>query len=42
MVEKLVDRKKKESDAMKRPDNKVSTETLAARSRGMIEVKHGD
>ncbi len=44
MVEKLGDRKKRESDAMKghKTDDKVSTEALAARSRGMIEVKHGD
>ena len=38
MVEKLTERKKQ-----KRPiDNKVSVEALAAQSRGMIEVKHGN
>lgn len=42
MIEKLGDRKKMESDAIKGRDNTVSTETLAARSHGMIEVKHGN
>ncbi len=42
MVEKLVARKKRESDAMKGHTNEVSAETLAAHSHGMVEVKHGD
>ncbi len=44
MTEKLVDRKKRESDAMKgrTSDKTVSVETLAAQSHGMIEVKHGN
>jgi len=37
MVEKLAERKKQ-----KPKDNTVSAETLAAQSRGMIEVKHGN
>ena len=40
MVEKLVDRKTRESDAMK--GHTVSVETLASQSHGMIEVKHGN
>jgi len=39
MVEKLVERKKRESDAIS-GKHTVSAETLASRSRGMIEVKH--
>lgn len=48
MVEKLVERKERESNAIKKNQtpkgNFVSPETLAARSRGMIEVvkKHVD
>ena len=48
MVEKLVERKKRESNAIKENQtpkgNMVSPETLAARSRGMIKVvkNHGD
>ncbi len=43
MVEKLSERKEREKKAIEgKPDNKVSTETLAAKSRGLIEVKHGD
>jgi len=38
MLEKLVERKKQKP----RPDKTVSAETLAAHSRGMIEVKHGN
>jgi len=38
MLEKLVDRKKKEINAIKGRDNAVSVETLAAQSRGMIKV----
>ena len=42
MLEKLVDRKKKDLDATKGRGNTVSAETLAAQSRGLIEVKHGN
>jgi len=38
MVEKLTERKK----PIKTPDKTVSAEMLAAQSRGMIEVKHGN
>jgi len=42
MVEKLIERKKRETSAIKEnhtpKGNLVSPETLAARSRGMIEV----
>ncbi len=38
MVEKLTERKKGKPPT----DNTVSTEMLAAQSRGMIEVKHGN
>jgi len=38
MVEKLIDRKKKEIDAIKGRDNAVSVETLAAQSHGMVKV----
>jgi len=41
MVEKLIERKKRESDAVT-GGNTVSAETLAASSRGMIKVKHGN
>ncbi len=41
MVEKLVERKKKEA-GVTTEDNTVSAETLAATSGGMIEVKRGD
>jgi len=40
MLEKLVERKKRELDAVK-GRNMVSAETLASRSHGMIEVKRG-
>jgi len=42
MVGKLSERKEREKKAIEgKPDNKVSVETLAAKSRGLIEVKHG-
>jgi len=40
MIEKLIKRSKRISGTI--PNNTVSAELLAARSRGMIEVKHGD
>ena len=42
MLKKLVERKRKEVNLIKGHDNTVSVETLAARSHGMIEVKHGN
>ena len=42
MLEKLIERKKREVDTMKGRSNTVSAETLASRSHGMVEVKHGD
>lgn len=43
MIEKLSERKDRELRALKgkTSNNEVSSETLAARSHGMIEVKHG-
>jgi len=41
MLEKLIERKKKESDAIKGRKT-VSAETLAAQSHGAIEVKSGN
>ena len=40
MAEKLIERKK--GKPIPTIDKTVSTELLAARSHGMIEVKHGD
>jgi len=42
MVDKLVERKERMSYKPSSSDNMVSAEMLAARSHGMIEVKHGD
>jgi len=43
MVDKLVERKQKETEQLnKGKSSTVSTEILAARSHGMIEVKHGN
>jgi len=40
MIEKLVERKKRDVAAIK--GDTVSVETLAAQSRGLIEVKRGN
>ena len=42
MTTKLVERKERMFFKPSSSDNTVSTEMLAARSHGMIEVKHGD
>lgn len=42
MLNKLVERKRKEVNVIKGRSNAVSAETLASRSHGMVEVKHGD
>lgn len=39
MAEKLVERKQRESDAIRGKKESVSAESLAARSSGMIEYK---
>ena len=42
MVEKMFERKERELNALKGGSSKaVSVETLAAKSHGMVEVKHG-
>jgi len=45
MIEKLIERKQREADAIedaRKGRHHVSAESLAATSRGMIEVKHGN